>query len=233
MCFLAPVLQLVYSPTLTIEFHSHAPRGFWGVMESNIAYNEVVSTETPPEPHFDEEATLLSARPVVPLREVRAGARARILLAFGLTIIASLLVGALGTTLIYQRGQKQTTAIVQTSNPVSKQSVQEDASLTGAVGALSGSPAGAPQMAENTDEVTAPKVRNADTSTIKKPDPAISHSDASISGEREFRRAQRVETRRYRRQAEREARREVRRQKSQSADDLLRIREIFEGSPRP
>lgn len=202
-------------------------------MESNIAGNEVVRAETPSEPHFDEEATLLSARPVVPLREVRAGARARILLAFGLTIIASLLVGALGATLIYQRGQKQTTAIVQTSNPVSKQSVEEDAPLTGAVGALSGSREGAPQVAENTDEVTAPKARNADASTIKKPDPANSHSDASINGEREFRRAQRLEERRIRHRAERETRREARRQKSQSPDDLLRIREIFEGSPRP
>jgi hypothetical protein len=36
-----------------------------------------------------------------------------------------------------------------------------------------------------------------------------------------------------RRNARREARREHRRRREQTGDDLLRIREIFEGSPRP
>jgi hypothetical protein len=51
--------------------------------------------------------------------------------------------------------------------------------------------------------------------------------------EKELRRAERMEERRLKRAADREAKREARGRKSGSSDDLLRIREIFEGSPRP
>jgi hypothetical protein len=44
--------------------------------------------------------------------------------------------------------------------------------------------------------------------------------------ERELRRAER-------RNARREARRQIRQRRDQVGDDLLRIREIFEGSPKP
>ena len=49
-------------------------------------------------PHFDEEATLLSARPVVPLHEVQVetGSRGRVI--FALTIVAAILVGAISAT---------------------------------------------------------------------------------------------------------------------------------------
>ena len=48
----------------------------------------------------------------------------------------------------------------------------------------------------------------------------------------EMRREERIEARRLRRRAERQAEREARRDRRRG-DDLLRIREIFEGSRRP
>ena len=64
------------------------------------------------EPHFDEEATVLSARPVVPLQEIEAEERSRKRLIVGLAMACSLVMGALAATLIYkQRGEEQSTTI--------------------------------------------------------------------------------------------------------------------------
>jgi len=64
------------------------------------------------EPHFDEEATVLSARPVVPLQEIKAEEQSRKRLIVGLAMACSLTMGALAATLVYkQRGEGQSTAI--------------------------------------------------------------------------------------------------------------------------
>lgn len=203
-------------------------------MESNITRDEVPGAESPCEPHFDEEATLLSARPVIPLHEVRAEARLRRRLTFGVTIIVSLLVGAVGATLVYKRGQKQTSAIVEASSPVSEQSGHQDTPITEAGARAANSYATAPPEAENRDHRVASRLNNVGAATTsKEPVPPIPQSGESSSFEGEIRHTQRAEARRLRRRAAREARRETRGQKNQSTDDLLRIREIFEGSPRP
>src|SRR5882724_7342546 len=94
-------------------------------MESNIKNQRSSGADLHlAEPHFDEEATLLSARPVVPLcevRETRSGRR----LALGLAMAISVMAGALGATLIYkQSGQKQATGIVETATEVSEPKAQ-------------------------------------------------------------------------------------------------------------
>src|SRR4029077_18052992 len=83
------------------------------LMESNIINEEYFEDAGPlSEPHFDEEATLLSARPVVPLEEIKAEERSQKRLIVGLAMACSLTMGALATTLIYkQRGQAQSAAI--------------------------------------------------------------------------------------------------------------------------
>ena len=69
-------------------------------------------------PHFDEEATLLSARPVVPLNAVKADTRRRRPVVFGLTILLAILVGAISATLLMQRGQtSQNAAESEVSRP--------------------------------------------------------------------------------------------------------------------
>ena len=193
------------------------------------------------EPHFDEEATVLSARPVVPLNEIKE-ASSRKHLVFGLSMLASLIVGGLITTLIFkQRGQKPAAEIAgsaiagfganATDSAVSAPSageVKEDLTAEPEVNA-------APED-KNAQVKVNPAVKPPETKTVRPipEDAAVDTALEDISREerREMRRAERFEEWRLRRQAAREAG-DVRGRRRRSEDDLLRIREIFEGSPRP
>lgn len=201
------------------------------------------------EPHFDEEATLLSARPVVPLHEIKAAERSSKRLTVGLALVAALVVGALGATLIYrQRGQAHTTDTVETvpepreagpapdvgggtsSAPASPSSMSLSASATKASN-VSAVPKGEPRdsAATRSRKPTtpgAPSVISVQTTEIRRDEVTPEEKWAE-------RRAERLEARRLRQEAKREARGEVRRRRVQRSDDLLRIREIFEGPPRP
>lgn len=215
-------------------------------MESNITDQQYLSADFQlSQPHFDEEATVLSARPVVPLHEVRTGARSSRHLGFGLAILVALLVGAFGATLIYQQGgQKEVEAIAQPASSISEPAVQEDpvAGVSGSAVALN---EWVPSIAENTNAGITRQALNAPAPTqAKKPPLAVLRSapvgrgktgqNEAINQEnkREMRRAERMEARRGRR-AERQAKRDARGTENQRSDDLLRIREIFEGSRRP
>lgn len=217
-------------------------------MESNITDQQYFGTDLQlTEPHFDEEATLLSARPVVPLGNVRAEARSGRAqarsgrrLAFGLAMVVAVLAGAFGAALIYkQRGQKQATAIVDTGTPVPEPALPEGKLLSGAGGAVSDSPAS--PAPEKVDDVATRAVHKGGATTeARKSAPTFSARSGRAKeplqdgasnqpDEWELRRAERMEARRLRREAKREARGH----KRQTSDDLLRIREIFEGSRRP
>jgi hypothetical protein len=216
------------------------------LMESNIKNQQPSGADLHlSEPHFDEEATLLSARPVVPLHDVGREAHSGRRFALGLAMAISVMAGALGATLIYrQRGQKQAPGIVETATEVSEPKAQP---LSGAGGAISESPASAPSVSEDLNDVATREVRSAGHITLPgKAAPLFSPSAESGRAndtrqsaadnrqqERAMRRAERMEARRLRRDAEREAKRETRGHKGQSSSDLLRIREIFEGPPRP
>lgn len=210
----------------------------WELMESNITEQQYFDGDLHlAEPHFDEEATVLSARPVVPLKEIReinAAARSARHLVFGLSIVVSLMVGALGATLIYkQRGQEPAAAIVDTAVAGSGARA-DDSGVTAA------------SMGETKNDVAEADVQNGGSSAEhKKPEPRVSRRVESAKertkqeeptyhvDEREMRRAERVEARRLRRKAEREEQKEARGHRSKPSDDLLRIREIFEGPWRP
>ena len=186
-------------------------------------------------PHFDEDATLLSARPVVPLHEVKAETRSRRPVIFGLTILAAIFVGAISATLLLmQNGQNS-------QDPAEAETIQPTVSFSGAAGGSTSEPAeaGVPLAREPVEEPQTRKVPSgSDFSSKSRPTAAISRrsvkagspeqerDEDSENGERELRRAER-------RDARREARRERRHRREQRGDDLLRIREIFEGSPRP
>lgn len=192
-------------------------------------------------PHFDEEATLFSARPVVPLHEVKAETRSKRRMIFGLTIAAAVLGGAIGAMLLLmQSGQDSSgEAEAQLSQPVD--------SSSGASGGSEPNPveskAQLPTVTE--DKPTTKEGQRSRASVVDSRQPAtISRSSAKPAKasktveERdenreadkwELRRAERREARR----SNREARRERRSRREQTGDDLLRIREIFEGSPRP
>lgn len=192
-------------------------------------------------PHFDEDATLLSARPVVPLHEVKAETRSRRRVIFGLTILAAILLGAISATLLLmQSGVNTESAADTTAN-------QPIAPASGVAGGSAADSADTSFLEfEEPDEkpqpARAPSANNSPNSPIAKRTEApiqrrparsvkMSSSDRDVDESLEN---DEIESRRAeRREARRAARRENRRQREQTVDDLLRIREIFEGSPRP
>jgi hypothetical protein len=181
------------------------------------------------EPHFDEEATLLSARPVVPLEEIVAVERSGKKLVFGVALVFSVIVGSFGGALIYkQRGQKQSVSII-------------DRAVSGVDAIAVDEPLAAPSAAETVAEAgtgTLPAnsaVPAEIKSVLSRSWRVVSRVETkekrlvSVEDERALRRAERIEVRRLRRKSERE---EARRYRDRT-DDVLRIREIFEGSRRP
>ena len=70
-------------------------------METNTA--DYQDSQLPlTEPHFDTEETVLSARPVVPLEEIKTGERLKKRFAIVAVILFAAVVGALTATLIYK-----------------------------------------------------------------------------------------------------------------------------------
>ncbi|MBA2524204.1 MAG: hypothetical protein H0V18_00270 [Pyrinomonadaceae bacterium] len=188
-------------------------------------------------PHFDEDATLLSARRVVPLHEVKAETRSKRRVIFWFTILAATFVGAMSATLLLMQSEQksQSGAEVQESQP--------RVSSSGAAGGFSSESAEArvPVLAEPDEEPKMREMPTSDSSIKKRQTEAISRNsgesaragssdherDADFEDEeRELRRAER-------RNERREARRQIREKREPVSDDLLRIREIFEGLPRP
>jgi len=184
------------------------------------------------EPHFDEEATVLSARPVVPLQEIKAEEQSRKRLIVGLAMACSLTMGALAATLIYkQRGEGQSTAISTAVPGAAGIVVNDPASSSATAEVGGGAAAGTPETGASTAE--------------KKSVPSLSSSTASTAvelqqkknlpqlvDERELTRAERIDARRLRRRLERQEWRESGGRERKSSDDLLRIRDIFEGPSR-
>ena len=194
-------------------------------MQSNITEEQHFAGDLPlSEPHFDEEATLLSARPVVPLREIKAEEGSGKRLVLGVAMIGSLMVGVLGAMLLYKRqGQEEAMAIVSTAVPGS-----------GAIG-----PVSAPSTPEIIGGVGAETVQDAATVGTKGT-PLVSHNESSkvavrksIREQREQLRAERVEAQRRRSSTERELQKDSSGRKRKASDELLRIRDIFEGPSRP
>ena len=201
------------------------------------------------EPHFDEEATILAAQPVVPLDEVRAEKRSKAGVAVALAIAGGLLIGLLAATLIYRylgAGQvpRGETATV-TEQPAGPDAEQTSNQLPSPVGGAVGVNDSAVTSAEDQTPVEAearegqldeepgrvPEVAPRRPVVVRESRPPVDEEEDE-EAERALRRAERQEERRERRRAIREARRQDR-QPDRRADDLTRIREIFEGAPKP
>ncbi len=188
-------------------------------------------------PHFDEDATLLSARPVVPLHEVKSETRSRRVI-FGLTILAAILLGAISATLLLMQHRHNPESVAETE--VSEPAV----SSSGAAGGSTAKPAESTvQLAR--EPVAEPPAKEApgdrDVTTKKRSTAAILRNTVkparagSPNRERDqdFENDDRELRRSERRNARQEERRQRRDRREQRGEDLLRIREIFEGSPRP
>lgn len=202
-------------------------------------------------PHFDEEATLLSARPVIPLHEVREVTRSKRRLIFGLSIVAAILLGGFGASLFLTPRNNSTLNVTQDSSVGSSSMPSEGSGGVAVNGAHStadqpvdsGDSASSSTEESDLHPAAAPSSKNpivnkvhartsdpARTSRVtSRPDPVSSASQIEAQNdeidERMLRREERREARRLRR--------ERRNGRERSSDDLMRIREIFEGTPRP
>jgi len=208
----------------------------------------------PPDPHFDEERTLLSARPVVPLGELnpKAGSRGWLLLTGGIAF--AILLGAGTAVLIVQLEQRRVApAISVSSKPANTQQSEnvsapfdtsDVSSPNDTANSLSSEPPVTPLKRHQVEKVAIAQKTNVSS---RRPDavatdseivhqlPASNNADPNTEGaaqsmsDRKGRREQRWEERRLRREASRDRRDNNR----DPSADLFRIREIFEGTRRP
>ncbi len=202
----------------------------------------------PPEPHFDEERTLLSARPVVPLGELnaKAGSRGWLFLTGGIAF--AVLLGACAAVLMVHLEQRrvQPTISVSSQPDNTQQSENVNAPLdTSAVypnqtaNTLSNEPPATPLKRHPVEKVAIQKTNDSSReemgATPARQLPASSSADPNTDGteqsisDRDARREQRWEEKRSRREASRDRRDNNR----DPSADLFRIGEIFEGTRKP
>ena len=213
-------------------------------MKSNITDQNLWSSDsTLAEPHFVDEATLLSARPVVPFRKLLVKPGFSRPWVFGLALAGALLLGVSATALYYSRFRTAPSQPVSSGETVSS-GVQAFASDTVVphespiVTTAAREAAAAESSSVESDTSVRVKARGSSGTTRppnssnveKKP----AHRNATVGDERSEREYDsREERRAARREAKERKRANRERRAGRSIDELLRIRDIFEGPPRP
>lgn len=193
-------------------------------MEEEIASAETSSELT--EPHFDDEATLLSARRVVPLDKVPSyGSQTTSRFArrwmFAATVVGALLLGAVASAAYYSH-----------LNRTSAQSFVNTESIAGGIEGIPTEQRPASTNVPEVNNTTSPDsnpevtVNEGKKPTARRVDVLTSPSALDEMQAREERQA-RKEARKRIRELERESR------DRKSRNDLTRIREIFEGPQKP
>lgn len=190
-------------------------------------------------PHFDDEATVQSARPVVPLKEVRRASRSKQRMLLGAALCLAGIVGAVAASLVFSdRGQpveeSATATIPESSEVPSTGFITPSGEASGAT--VDPNETVAIDTAAAATERTDDRVKVPSSPSVSRQQP-IRNSGVSKPVEKivsmpepEFEDRE-AEERAARREERREARR-LRRER-RAGDGLTRIREIFEGSPRP
>ena len=191
-------------------------------------------------PHFDEEETLQSARPVVPLHEVKGEERSKRRLLLGAALALAGILGAATASLVYSnRDQVEKSSAVETNGESATDDVAAPSGeVTGA--SLNSNEAASipePEKAVASSAKTATASRTVTVRQAPKTPDIPNHTETADSSETDPDRQETnsLEERELRRDERREARRlrRDRRLERQSRDGITRIREIFEGSPRP
>ena len=204
-------------------------------MESEIA-NAETGPELPlAEPHFDDEATLLSARRVVPLDEVSSDeldttwhfGRGWI---FAATIAGALLLGAFVGAAYYSYVNRESAQ--QFVDPESVAAGVEGIATAPTLDNDSSASANAPELGNATPEdstasVTGPQEQASEPQRAGGSSKLVARrvDVLTFPSSREERKAARRQARERKRELERESRK--------SRNDLTRIREIFEGPQKP
>lgn len=190
-------------------------------------------------PHFDDEVTIQSARPVVPLHEVKRASRTKNRLLLGGALCVAAVIGFFAASFVSQPRsvQDSTTANTNETSTLSADFVAPSSEAGGATVNPNAAIAldseakttGADLNIESkASSVHQPQTRNTRSERkVEKEVPAaqvIEPDDQDVPVDEEFRRGRR-EARRLRRERRINERR--------AGDETTRIREIFEGSPRP
>lgn len=179
---------------------------------------------------------MLAARPVVPLEEVRGfGARTRLARPWvlGLGLAGALLIGVLATVIYYSQSDGENLSVLEGVEVASGAGGFSGESANG----FSGPASTQPQI--EAEKPSTPNIKApVDTGTAKaKTEPAKKARPRLvdvISEQKSNHSEDQIEERRAaRRQERRERRRNQRDRRNGKPDDVLRIRDIFEGSPRP
>src|SRR6185295_18479585 len=106
-------------------------------MKPNITdYQYFAADQQLSEPHFEEEATVLSARPVVPLGDLPSEQRSGKGLAFSLVIVIAIIVGALGATLFYQRSSETQESAIEDKSATTPERAGSEGPQAGVGGAI-------------------------------------------------------------------------------------------------
>jgi hypothetical protein len=193
------------------------------------------------EPHFDEEATLLSARPVVPLEIVTAKPRLNRSWAFGLTLTGAVMIGVIASAIYFTRYKSESLAAAdsQTIFAGAEASTTVTDSADGSAAAVDGAGANGDTAVRNetSSVLSTTDGRSVQSGTLRtkpvvqsarKPATRRLASPGLADREQQFRNERQA----ARREAW-ERKHEARDDRSVKADDLFRIREIFEGRHRP
>lgn len=188
-------------------------------------------------PHFDDEATVQSARPVVPLDEVRRASRSKQKMLLGAALCLAAVVGAFAASLFFSdRAQPSEESAAATTPQSSEEASNGFITPSGEASGATVDPnetvaidtaAAAPDRADEVLEVRSSPVSHQPVmnSRVSKPvEKAVPRPEPEAEDQEADERAERREERREARRLRRERR---------ADDGLTRIREIFEGSPRP
>jgi hypothetical protein len=207
-------------------------------METEIMNSETHSELPLAEPHFDDEATVLSARRVVPLSETSShGLQTESRFArgwmFAATVVGALLLGVVASAAYYSYLNREPPHpsvdmenIASGVDGVSTEPASNDA-LT---------PANAPEVSNATIDANPEVIVKQAPASL--PQPAAPYNETrkpvaqrvdvlTFPSNRAERRAARRQAKEQRKELERESR------DRKSRNDLTRIREIFEGPQKP
>jgi len=253
------IVVLVWPPSCNLNrpvpLYSLVSR-FEGMETDQMAEKRWVPQYPPmSQPHFVEERTLLSARPVVPLEQLRTTERSRRGLLLMGAVAFSLVLGActaLAIVYVQQPRSGQPGAVSSQPNatqpnaaeqitppptgPGEESAVVERGSASADAGALREASNTKPEQEKKAAVVNASNSENKRVATVssarisQQNEVPVAVADA---GETDARLNDREERRDERREERRVRREEIRQRRVNSGDDLFRIREIFEGRRRP
>jgi hypothetical protein len=241
-------LQFVASDLLiSKEAEKFACNAYW-LTEVFMQQEQLFGTERslsgPSQPHFDEEATLLSARPVIPLAVVGAKSRRKSWLLFGGSIVLALLAGATAAILLqssvnqpeeqaYAQVVPDTKSVdgdVTSKEPIGLADLSE---ITGGAGAYEETfQISDPQLGDLTSSRTPKPERHKNAVEVQPIKPVAKSTPKVTPRTHDEQIEQTVPYGREEQRPRRVSPSESETNADRSSDDLFRIREIFEGPRR-